>query len=510
MAEIYDHIVVGGGSAGCACAGRLAETDGGAILVVEAGPTDRDLRVKVPFGLIRLIGNPQRDWRRRTVPQPHAGGRRVGVPRGKMLGGSGSLNSMIWFRGRASDYDGWGVPGWAWDDVRPAFEAIEARVGPARLPHPHPLSERFGGVFGANDPDAPPSPERESAGVFHVNMKNGARNSAADVFLRPAERAGRVTVRTGVEVARVALEDGRAAGIVLKSGRVIRARRSVTLAAGSIESPMLLFRSGIGPGAMLRDAGLDVAVEAPGVGQNLHDHPGFGLHFAGPGSGYGLSFNQLPAWALAPFQWAVARGGRFASNTVEAGAFFRVMPGAGPPDVQTHFLPFMLGWEGKPIVWGEGYFADVCVANPRSRGHLALGDNQWSPAIDLGLLSDPYDVEVLTRGVARLRELLAAAPFAHRRAEEAFPGAHVTGERLESLIRQRCGTAYHPVGTVALDGPLDARLRVRRVAGLRVADASVMPVVTSANTNAPAMMIGWRAAEMIAEDLAHGAQGVAA
>lgn len=502
MDESFDHIVVGGGSDGCACAGRLAQQGGRRVLLLEAGPGDRDPRVRIPFGLIRLIGHPERDWRRRTVPQDAAGGREIGVPRGRMLGGSGSLNSMVWFRGRQADFDGWGVPGWGWDAVCPAFVAVEARVRPSRLPDPHPLSEAFGRVLPGNDPAAPPTPERESSGVVHTNMRHGARFSAADAFLRPEERRGRVLVRTRAEVARLVIEGGRATGVELKRGRVIGARHSVTLAAGCIESPMILFRSGIGPGAMLRAHGIEVQVDAPGIGANLHDHPGFGLHFAGPGSGYGLTLGQLPAWGVAPLQWAVTGRGRLSSNTVEAGAFFRVMPGDGPPDVQTHFLPFMLGWQGRPIVWGEGYFADVVAMAPRSRGRLALGASRWEPAIDLGLLSDPHDLEVLTRGVARLRDLLDAAPFKRRRAEEAFPGREVTGAALAETIRARCGTAYHPVGTVALGGPLDAELNVRGIAGLKVADASVMPVVTSANTNAPAMMIGWRAGEMIARDLA--------
>lgn len=495
----FDFIVVGGGSAGCACAGRLAELTSARICVLEAGPSDRDLRVRVPLGLIRLVGSRDRDWRRRTLQQVAAGGREISVPRGRMLGGSGSLNSMVWFRGRRDDFDAWGVTGWRADDVWADFDAVEARIRPERLAHPHPLAERFGRALPQNDPMAPPTPERETSGVVVCNLARGARVSAADAFLRPAIATGRVAVRVGAEAAKVSVTNNRVDGVHLRDGQRLTASRGVILAAGAIESPMVLMRSGIGPGPMLRAAGIEVVRDAPEVGGNLHDHPGFGLHFAGAGSGYGLEWRQLPGWALAPFRYAATRTGRLASNTVEACAFFRAMPGDGPPDIQTHFIPFMMGWQGRSIVWGAGYFADACVMQPRSRGSLSLsGRDLFTPRIDLGLLTDPHDLQVLTAGVVRLRALLQQAPLGDRRAREGFPGAEVEGATLAETIRARCGTAYHPVGTAALGGPVDARGAVRGLDGLWVADASVMPRLTSANTNAPSMMIGWRIAGMIA------------
>ncbi|MEM6372336.1 MAG: GMC family oxidoreductase N-terminal domain-containing protein [Pseudomonadota bacterium] len=487
MQTEFDHIVVGGGSAGCAVAARLAEQPDTQVCVIEAGPSDRDLRVKVPFGLVSLMRSDVRNWKRETVPMAPAGGRKIGVPRGRMLGGSGSINSMVWFRGTRADFDAWAMPGWDSDTVWAAFDAVEARMTPARLPHPHPLSEAFGTVFAANDPAAPPTPERESAGVFHCNMKNGARWSAADGFLRPSG----ATTLTGAEVAHIRFDGGRACGVTLRDGRILTARAGVVLSAGSIESPMILMRSGIGPGADLRDAGIEVRVDAPCVGANLHDHPGFGLHFAGSGSGYGLTLSQLPHWAVSPFQWLFSRSGRLTSNTVEAGAFYSVT-GSATPDIQTHFLPFMLGWQGRAIVWGSGYFADVCLCQPRSRGHLRIGQDRFAPLIDLNMFADEWDLDMMVRGVARLRALLDTAELGPRRAPEAFPGAHVTADALRETIRTRAGTAYHPVGTVALGGPLDAKGAVTGVQNLWVADASVMPRITSANTNAPSMMIGWQ------------------
>ncbi|MEL6806884.1 MAG: GMC family oxidoreductase N-terminal domain-containing protein [Pseudomonadota bacterium] len=487
MQTEFDHIVVGGGSAGCAVAARLAEQPGAQVCVIEAGPTDNDIRVKVPFALVNLLGSNARNWKRRTVPMAAAGGRTVNVPRGKMLGGSGSINSMVWFRGTRADFDAWGQSGWDSKTVWSAYDAVEERMSPARLPHPHPLSEAFGRAFAANDPHAPPTPERQSAGVFHCNMKNGARWSAADGFLRPSG----ATTLTGAEVDRVRFDGMRATGVTLRDGRRITARAGVVLSAGSIESPMILMRSGIGPADDLREAGIDVLLDAQSVGANLHDHPGFGLHFAGSGSGYGLTLGQLPLWALSPFQWWLGRTGRLTSNTVEAGAFYSVTDNP-TPEIQTHFLPFMMGWKGRAIVWGSGYFADVCLCQPRSRGRLRIGQDRFEPLIDLNLFGDDWDLDMMVRGVARLRAVLDQADLGARRAPEAFPGPDVAGDALKDTIRTRAGTAYHPVGTVALGGPLDAKGAVKGVQNLWVADASVMPRITSANTNAPSMMIGWQ------------------
>ncbi len=485
-----DHVVVGAGSAGCAAAARLAEA-GGTVAVLEAGPGDRDPRVTIPFGLVWLMGS-RRDWRRRTVPQPALGGREVAVPRGRMVGGSGSINSMVWFRGRRDDWDGWGLPGWRWAEIEAEFDAVEARVAPARLPDPHPLAEAFGAAFGANDPAAPATPERQGAGVSHCNMARGARRSAADAFLRPAMAAGRVRLVTRAQVLRVTFEGLRATGVLLRDGRAVAARAGVVLSAGAIESPMILMRSGFGPADELRRHGIETRVDAPGVGANLHDHPAVGLHFEGPGSGYGLTLGQAPGWAGAPALWLAARRGRLASNTVEACAFLKLDGDDGPPEVQTHFVPFMIGWQGRAIVPGrEGYFADVCLCRPRSRGRLTMASPDV-PAIDPALLRDGSDLDMLVRGVARLRAVLAAAPLGTRRAPEAHPGAHVVGEALREHVRAACGTAYHPVGTLALGGPVTPEGRVAGARALWVADASVMPTITSANTNAPSMLIGWR------------------
>jgi choline dehydrogenase len=491
-----DFLVIGAGSAGCVMAAELARRGAGSVLVLEAGAPETHPFVSMPFGLVWLLGGP-RDWRYRTVPQEAAGGREIGVPRGRMVGGSGSINSMVWFRGRDTDFDDWDVPGWRAGDVTPAFAAVEEALRPARLSHAHPLSHGLAAVF--DDPF--PDPDRESAGLFRHNMTRGRRMSAARGFLR---RQNGVEVRTGAEVDRLLWQGERAVGAALVDGTEIRVARGVVLCAGSIGSPAILMRSGIGPRDDLAALGIAVRHDAPGVGENLHDHPGVGLHHEGPGSGYGLERAQWPRWAAAPFAYHLFRRGPLASPTCEAGAFFNARGDGAEPDVQTHFIPFFLAHQGPRYQKKAGYFADVCLCRPKSRGSLRLTskDPKAPPAIDLGLFRDESDLDTMVAGVERLRVLLERADFGKHRAPEVYPGPDVTGEALKDHIRTHAGTAYHPAGTLALGGPVSARLKVEGVGGLWVADASVMPRLTSANTNAPSMMIGWRGAEFIAEDVA--------
>lgn len=501
-----DVIVVGAGSTGCAVAYRLALA-GIRVTVLEAGGGDAHPLVKVPFGLVWLMGS-RRDWALKTTPQAALDGRRVSVPRGKLVGGSGSINSMVWFRGRRQDYDDWALPGWSSDEVWEEFDAVEAHVTPHRLPNPHPLSEALGEAF-PKDAERP-DPEQESGGVFHVNMRNGHRWSAADAFLRPAMATGRVELRKGAEVDRLILENGRATGVILTDGTSLHAAGGVVLSAGAIASPAILMRSGLGPGAHLQVLGIEVAQDMPGVGANLHDHPAVAVHHAGARSGYGLEWAQLAAWAMAPLEWALRRRGRLTSNTVEAGAFLRVSDGEGLPECQMHFLPAKLGWQGRAITWGAGYYSDIGICQPKSRGRIRLAskDPKAAPQIDLKLLSDPDDMDLLIRAFRRLRQVLAAAPFHQRQAPEAFPGPDTaTDDQIAAHIRARAGTAYHPVGTVGMgtDGPLTATGAVKDLRQLWVADASVMPKITSANTNAPSMMIGHRIGGWIAQTLKTGA-----
>jgi len=505
MTLTADFIVIGAGSAGCAVAAGLIEKQAGSVTLIEAGPSDRSPLVKTPFGLVAMIGNPKRDWCYLSTPQSGLGGRQLDVPRGRMVGGSSSINSMVWFRGRRDDFDNWSVPGWASADVDPMFAEVEARLSPQQMQGAHPLTRALQGLFPENGFDAP-TPEYESAGVFRFNMQNGQRLSAADAFLRPC--LPDLTLITRQEVDRIAFENGAARRVVFTDGSELCATKGVVLSAGAIGSPAVLMRSGVGPADALERLGIDVVQDLPQVGENLHDHPAAGLHFAGPGSGYGLTLTQMPAWAMAPFRYIATRRGRLASPTVEGGGFFNSRGLDEAPDVQTHFIPFMIGWRGSRFALGAGYFADVCVCRPKSRGRLRLvsRDPKASPEIDLGLFNEPSDLDTLVAGLKRLRQLMDEADFGEHSAPEVFPGPSVQSDKdLRAHVRKRAWTAYHPVGTLRMgegDAPVTPRLGVRRVEGLWVADASVMPAVTSANTNAPSMMIGHRAGQMIAEDAA--------
>ena len=314
--------------------------------------------------------------------------------------------------------------------------------------------------------------------------------------MRPAKTRG-LTVVTGQTVQRILFEGDRARRVEFVGGAHARAEKGIVLSAGSIGSPLILMNSGIGPKADLESAGIDVIQDASGVGDNLHDHPGIGLHFEG--AGYGLTIGQTLHWAAAPFAYAVSKRGRLASPTVEGGLFFNARGTERTPDIQSHVIPFKLGWQGRRYTYGAGYFADVCLCRPRSRGRLSLTPN--GVKIDLGLLTDEADVADMVAGVKRLRQLLGDAGLT---GVERFPGPSVASDdAIAAHIKAHCGTAYHPVGTLRIgaddDAPVSPKLAVNGMRGLWVADASVMPRVTSANTNAPSMMIGYRGAEMIAE-----------
>ena len=490
-----DFLVIGAGSAGCVLAAEFVRRGAGSVLLLEAGPSDRHPLIQTPMGLIWVMGS-KRDWCFTTTPQKAAGNREIKVPRGRMVGGSGSINSMVWFRGRRDDFDNWNVQGWSYEEVAPAFEAVEAALKPSRLATPHPLTTGLASIF----PETTPTPETESSGVFAYNLVGGRRNSAA----RAMNIGKLVELRTDAHVDRIILKGDKAVGAVLVDGSEIRVSKGVVLSAGSVASPGILMRSGVGPKSDLEKLGIDCREDAPEVGENLHDHPGVGLHFEGAGSGYGLEAAQWFNWALAPLKYALSRTGPFASPTVEGGMFFNARGEDQVPDVQSHFIPFHLAHTGPRFQKKSGYFADVCVCRPKSRGRFSLAskDPKAAPLIDLGLLKDPDDLETLAAGLERLRSLLHSADFGTRRAPEVYPGAAVKGDALKEHIRANCGTAYHPVGTLRLGGPVSERLSARGVENLWVVDASIMPSVTSANTNAPSMMIGWKGAEFIAEDAA--------
>ena len=525
----FDTLVIGGGSAGCVIASRLSEDPDHSVCLIEAGSQDNDWRIKIPLGLTQLIGNPKFDWCYRSAAHEHLGGHQVSVPRGRMLGGSGSINSMVYIRGRPSDYDDWaseGCVGWDWNSVLPVFkraennrqlgdDSLHGSQGPLQvsdLPSPHTMVGKL--VAAGNAQGIPFNRDfngtaQEGIGPYQTTMHNGIRCSAADAYLRPALSRSNLAVLTETLADRIEFENGRAIGVrVLRDGEtlMLRARRNVVLCAGAIGSPAILLRSGVGPGRDLQELGIGVERDMPRVGGNLHDHPAVGIFYGGGNDGYALSFRTLPQNLLAPFRFLFSRNGPFASNTVEGGGFARTRPELDEPDVQFHFIPARIGHEGSMWVWGRGYYCDACVLKPKSRGKLTLAssDPNESPVIDLNLLSDPADQQTLLAGVKLVRRILADKHLAQGNAHELVPGPSViTDDDLDSFIKSRLGTAYHPVGTCRMGPADDSRsvvdpdLRLIGFENVVVADASVMPEIVAGNTNAPTMMIAEVAADKL-------------
>ena len=529
MKRSYDYVIVGGGSAGSILAGRLSENPTVSVCLIEAGPSDTDPRIKIPIGVISLMGSKKFDWRYQSEPHEHLNGKRVSVPRGKTLGGSGSINSMVYIRGRASDYDAWarqGCPGWDWQSVLPRFirqennarlaqDTLHGDSGPLYvedLPSPHPMVESL--VEAGRDEGIPANddfngPLQEGLGHYQTTMHGGRRWSPADAFIRPALKRDNLTVLTNTSVDRIVFDGHRAIGLSISSrGRksVIGVSGELLLAAGAIGSPSILLRSGVGPGRHLQDLGIAVIHDLPGVGANLHDHPAVGMHYGGGNQGYALSLATLGENVLAPFRYLFTHKGLLSSNTVEGGGFARTLESLDEPDVQFHFIPARVGHEGGMITWGRGYYCDVCLLKPLSRGRLELRSPDLcdAPRIDLNLLDDPADQETLLRGAKLLRRILAQPSLKPAGATELVPGPDVrTDADLVQFIRQRLGTAYHPVGTCRMGASRDERsvvdpkLRVLGLENVRVADASIMPEVVAGNTNAPTMMIADAAVEHI-------------
>ena len=523
----FDIVIVGGGSAGCVLAGRLSENPARSVCLIEAGPDDRDPRIRIPLGVAMLIGNRKYDWCYSSAPHAHIGGRTVSVPRGKTLGGSGSINSMVYIRGRASDYDAWaaaGCVGWDWASVLPWFiraennlqlgnDALHGSGGPlhvADLPSPHPMVSQFvaaGQALGIPANRDFNGRTQEGLGAYQTTMRDGRRWSPADAYLRPAMSRENLAVLTNCLVDRIEFDGRRCRSIVAWRGSErleIGINDQLVLSAGAVSSPAILMRSGVGPAAHLRSIGVDVVLPLEGVGANLHDHPAIGVHYGGGDSGYALSIATMPANAFAPVRYLLGKKGLLASNTVEGGGFARTDPQLEEPDVQFHFIPARIGHKGRMLVWGRGYYSDVCLLKPKSRGELRLESNDplATPIIDLNLLDDEADRSTMLAGAKLLRSILARPELKRGDARELVPGPGVSSDdELWDLIASRLGTAYHPVGTCRMgdrDDPcsvVDPSLRVIGLENVRVADASVMPEIVAGNTNAPSMIIGEIAAD---------------
>ena len=526
-----DYVVVGGGSAGCVLAARLSEDPGVQVALLEAGPPDTSVLIHCPAGLALLAKTGNANWKFATEPQPGLNGRRGYQPRGKVLGGSSSVNAMIYARGHASDYDGWaaeGNPGWSFAEVLPYFRKSEHNERGADAFHgaDGPLNvmdlrspNRFASVFveAARQAGYPENrdfngPTQEGVGLYQVTHRNGERFSAAKAYLAPNRHRPNLQVITGAQATRIVLEGRRAVGVAyVQDGvaREIRAQREVLVCGGALQSPQLLMLSGIGPAAHLREHGIPVVHDLPGVGRNLHDHVDVVQVVDAPHLTdlFGLSLTALARMVQGIVEWRRHRSGMLTTNFAEAGGFIRSTPDEAIPDLQLHFVVGKLVDHGRKTVLGHGYSCHVCVLRPRSRGSVRLrsADPLATPSIDPNFLGDPDDVRRLVRGFQVMRRILEQPALAGLGGRELPNSAGARDEAsIEAFIRNNADTIYHPVGTCRMGGGaldvVDARLRVHGIAGLRVVDASIMPRIVGGNTNAPVIMIAEKAADLVKED----------
>jgi choline dehydrogenase-like flavoprotein len=525
MKTDYDYIIVGAGSSGCVLANRLSADPAVSVCLIEAGSHDNNLRIQTPAGTITLYKSRKYSWNFLSAPQQHLNGRSLHTPRGKALGGSSSMNSMIYIRGHASDYDRWaeaGCPGWDWNSVLPFFKKSENnRLGQDSRLHgtqgelnveaardPNPVSQLFVNAahkIGIRRNDDFNGEQLEGCGIYNLTQKDARRLSSYRAFVAPVLERPNLTVITDCAVQSLILEQRVAKGVrVVSEGQPTRltARREVILSAGSLASPSLLLASGIGPASELENAGIKVEHDLPGVGKNLQDHlDGLITVRSKSPLTLGFSLGSLPSIVLSPLRYVLGKKGWLTTNYVEAGGFARTPLAEALPDVQFHFVPGYRSHRGRLFEWGHGYAVHTCVLRPKSIGQLRL-DRHGKAVIDFNFLSDPEDAKVLIEGLKLARRILADQQFDAIRGTEMLPGKHVqTDEQLMTYVREYAATVFHPVGTckmgvdpMSVVGP---NLKVHGIEGLRVVDASIMPSLISGNTNAPCIMIGEKAADMI-------------
>ncbi len=524
-----DYVIVGAGSAGCAMAYRLAEA-GRRVTVIEHGGSDAGPFIQMPGALSYPMNMGIYDWGFATEPEPHLGGRRLATPRGKVIGGSSSINGMVYVRGHAKDFDTWaemGADGWGYADVLPYFKRMEASHGGSgpefrgvdgplhvnRGSRENPLFDAFieaGRQAGYPVTQDYNGQQQEGFGPFEATIHKGRRWSAANAYLKPAMAGGNVHIVRGF-ARKVVMEGKRAVGVEVdtRAGRqVIRAGREVIIAASSINSPKLLMLSGIGPAAHLKEHGIEVVADRPGVGANLQDHLEIYMQFAASQPITLYKYWNLWGKAWVGAQWLLSGKGLGASNQFEACAFIRSKAGVEYPDIQYHFLPIAVRYDGKAVAAGHGFQAHVGPMRSKSRGSITLrsGNPTDAPVIRFNYMSDPSDWEDFRTCIRLTREIFGQEAFKPYLKSELQPGPGVeTDAQLDDFLREHVESAYHPCGTCRMGrasdpmAVVDPECRVIGVEGLRVADSSIFPQVTNGNLNAPSIMTGEKAADHILE-----------
>jgi choline dehydrogenase len=524
--EEFDYIIVGAGSAGCVLANRLTASGKHSVLLLEAGPRDRNIWIHIPLGYGVLFKQPKVNWMYQTEPEPELGGRSVFQPRGKVLGGSSSINGLVYIRGQHADYDRWrqlGNVGWGYDDVLPYFRKAENQQrgaddyhgvgGPLAVSNPRqadPLCEAF--IAAAEQTGIPRNTDfngatQEGAGYFQTTTRRGRRASTAVCYLNPARGRPNLRIETDAHAERVLFEGKRAVGVTYKrSGfaRTARARKEVLLSLGAFNSPKLLQLSGVGPGELLRNHGIGVVQDRPGVGHSLQDHFQARIVMRSTRPTVNDDLNNPLRRAMVGMRYAAFRKGPLTIAAGYAGAFFKTDPRLATPDIQVHFIPFSTDKMGEKLHDFSGFTASVCQLRPESRGTLKIrsADPNVPPEIKINYLATQTDRTANVEGLKILRKILNAPAMQPFVAEEIFPGPKlVSDDDLLKFCRDTGSTVYHPVSTCRMGSdPLavvDQTLKVKGLDGLRVVDGSIMPDLVSGNTNAPIMMIAEKASEMI-------------
>ncbi|CTQ34640.1 GMC family oxidoreductase [Jannaschia rubra] len=525
-----DYVIVGAGSAGCVLANRLSADPAIRVILLEAGGRDWNPWIHIPVGYFKTMNNPSVDWCYTTEPDPGLNGRRLGWPRGKVLGGSSSLNGLLYVRGQPQDYDRWrqmGNAGWGWDDVLPLFKRAEGQErgadayhgadGPLHVSNmrlSRPICDAW--VAAAQNAGFPFNPDyngaaQEGVGYFQLTARKGRRCSAAVAYLNPVRRRPNLRIVTHAQAARIVVRDGRATGVAFRdrSGteRTADARAEVILSAGAIGSPQLLMLSGIGEAAHLRDHGIDIAADLPGVGRNLQDHLQARLVYKCNEKTLNDEVRSLMNQAGIALRYAMFRSGPMTMAASLATGFLRTSDRVDTPDIQFHVQPWSADSPGEGVHPFSAFTTSVCQLRPESRGEIRLksSDPAAYPAIHPNYLATETDQRTMVEGIKIARRIAAEPPLAGRITTEFRPGPAAQDDAaLLDWARNSATTIYHPTGTCRMGADrqavVDARLRVHGIAGLRVADCSIMPEIVSGNTNAPAIMIGEKASDLILAD----------